>query len=92
MLGIDASNEMITLAKETYANHANNLDFEQRLADNYHGEALYTVITSFSYLHWVKDIQAALTNVYTSLKPEGHFLALTYLLTLRTDACLITRL
>ena len=77
ILGIDASHEMIALAKSSFMR--SNLNYQQANAEAYHGSEQYTVITSFSCLHWVKDIQTALNNIYTALKPKGYFLALTYL-------------
>lgn len=79
ILGIDSSKEMINLAKKTFSNASSNLSFKQANAESDHGDKVYTVITSFSCLHWVRDIQTTLASIYKALKPGGYFLAVTYL-------------
>lgn len=70
--GIDASNNMIEWAKRAY-NQNTKLSFEVALAEEYVAEDQFDVVVSFFCLHWVKNIEQALKNIHTSLKPGCEF-------------------
>lgn len=38
----------------------------------------YSLVTAFSCLHWVRDVEACFKEAYAALKPGGNFLALTF--------------
>ncbi len=76
--GVDPSENMIQSASDRYCKDINHLNFKQGSAEDFHGEALYTLITSFNSFYWVRSQQLALDNIYQALKPKGRFAALIY--------------
>ena len=79
VLGIDPSEEMITLAKETFpTNDFKNLYFCSGRAEDSHEQKHYSLITALNCLHWVKDLNKAFQQMHDALLPHGKLLALTY--------------
>ena len=73
--GIDPSPSMIEAAKEHQLPH---LHFEQRGAHDINEVEKYDIVTAFSSLHYVPQIDLALEKIFRALKPGGRFLALCY--------------
>ena len=73
VIGIDASSAMIESARK--AHKAENLKFELMDINAIDFEAEFDVVFSNATLHWVKDHQRLLRNVYKGLKSGGtaHF-------------------
>ncbi len=75
VVGIDSSADMIAKAKEKYPQlNFHRIDItclasHNRFHDKYDG------IISNAVLHWVKDAEAALVSIYSSLKSGGRFVA-----------------
>ena len=69
-LGIDASASMIAACTEAHCAHA-NLSFVVADATAFHTDDEFDVAVSFSALHWVADLRAALTCVRNVLRPGG---------------------
>jgi trans-aconitate methyltransferase len=72
VLGVDASQNMITFAQEHYGFPIQpNLRFE--VADVRHLPYTHEFdqITSFNMLHWVPEQEAALRSIHAALKPDG---------------------
>jgi ubiquinone/menaquinone biosynthesis C-methylase UbiE len=80
-IGIDASSEMINLAKKNFPKSKfKNLAFQCVKAEEMHFEKLtFDVIISFSCLLWVRNPKKALELMCKYLKPGGTMLILTYL-------------
>lgn len=68
VLGIDASRGMIETA-ETHV--AGNLSFAVRDINDLDFENEFDIVFSNAALHWIKDHDALLGNVYRALKPGG---------------------
>lgn len=68
VLGIDASEGMISKAKEY---QTENLEFIQLDINDINFEDKFTVIISNATLHWVKDHNKLLRNCYRALKKGG---------------------
>jgi ubiquinone/menaquinone biosynthesis C-methylase UbiE len=75
VLGVDASANMLALAKNLCHDYPN---FALKQADvlsmDFHSQFDY--IVSFWCLQWVQDIQKAFTNILSALKPGGKVLAI----------------
>lgn len=69
--GIDASPDMIKLAKATYP----AIDFEVMDATDFKFDKPFDAVFSNATLHWILDADAAIKSVYDSLKPGGRFVA-----------------
>ncbi len=69
VLGVDASQGMITTAKETHKK--NNLKFELLDIDVMRFKNEFEIILSNATLHWVKDHKKLLSNVHDALKNNG---------------------
>ena len=69
VIGIDASQGMIDSAKKTYK--AQNLRFELKDINDIDFTDEFDVVFSNATLHWVKNHNKLLANVYKSLKAEG---------------------
>lgn len=68
VLGIDASEGMISKAKEY---ESSNLEFKQLNIDDITFENMFSIIISNATLHWVKDHKKLLLNCYNALKKNG---------------------
>ena len=71
--GIDASDEMVFLAQQTWG-HIKNLDFSPMDAQNLTFHGGFDVVYSNAVLHWVADHPAVLAGVWRALKPGGRML------------------
>lgn len=69
--GVDASQEMITKAKELFP----ALDVEVKDATNLRFTEDFDAVFSNATLHWIKDADAAIKSIAQSLKPGGRFVA-----------------
>jgi len=74
VVGIDISEEMISLAKQEQ--QLSNLRFECQGAESFALNETFDRVVSFNALHWVRDHSALLTQVKKVLRPGGtlHFL------------------
>jgi len=73
--GIDSSQEMIGLARRTFApDEFSNLRFIHLDARelNFHSE--FDIVFSNAVLHWISDHRSVLKGIYTSLKTPGRLL------------------
>jgi trans-aconitate methyltransferase len=70
VLGIDASPNMIAACVEAHRAHA-NLSFRVANAAAFRAEEAFDAAVSFSALHWVADLRAALGCIHDALKPGG---------------------
>jgi len=68
VLGIDASEGMITKAKEF---ESDNLKFQVLDINDINFQNEFDIIISNATLHWVKDHKKLLRNCYKGLKPNG---------------------
>ncbi|AEG61507.1 class I SAM-dependent methyltransferase [Desulforamulus ruminis] len=71
VIGIDASENMIHKAKEKYP----NIEFKVMDAVNLHLNGNFDGVFSNATLHWIKESQRLLAQVYSVLKPKGRFVA-----------------
>ena len=79
VLGIDASLEMITFAKQHFPKKQfNNLRFKNIAAEKFCCDNQYSLITAFNSLYWIKDLNRTFSNIYHSLSHNGRVLALIY--------------
>lgn len=80
-IGIDASHDMIHLAKETYPqDRFPNLAFQEVKAEEMSfPDSSFDAVICFSCLLWVREPKKALNLMCKSLKPGGNLLILTYL-------------
>lgn len=74
LLGTDKDAGMIDYAKSN--NHCNNLSFAQCDALDLDFNSQFDLVISTSCLHWVKQQDIVLQNVYKALKPTGQVLFL----------------
>ncbi len=72
VVGVDNSEEMITLAQERYS--FNNLSFRVMDAKEINYSNQFDVVFSNAALHWVDDHKKVLEGINRSLKPGGRFL------------------
>lgn len=68
--GIDASAEMIHQATANYS----HITFEQRDAMAIREEEVVDAVFSNAALHWMKEQDAVIQNIYRYLKPGGRFI------------------
>ncbi|GAB3907661.1 class I SAM-dependent methyltransferase [Mucilaginibacter boryungensis] len=71
VIGADASPEMIVKAKTEYP----DVDFVVVDGKSFHFDDPFDAVFSNATLHWIKDADAVIKNVYNSLKPGGRFVA-----------------
>lgn len=71
VLGIDASKNMVAQAQQKYPAQT----FQQLDVTNLPFYEQFDAVFSNATLHWVKDKEAAILNIYQSLKPGGRFVA-----------------
>jgi trans-aconitate methyltransferase len=67
--GIDASAEMIAKARQNYP----DLEFEVADATAFHFDEPFDAVFTNATLHWIKNADAVIRNVYDTLKPGGRF-------------------
>jgi trans-aconitate 2-methyltransferase len=70
LLGIDSSSSMINFAQKEYAN-ISNLKFQQLDVLDLNFNEEFDLVFSTFCLHWVKEQQLAIKNIYQSVKPGG---------------------
>lgn len=71
VIGVDNSKNMIMKAKEKYP----NINFSVQDVTNLEYKNEFDAIFSNAVLHWVKEPELALQNIYNSLKKGGRFIA-----------------
>ncbi|MEB3101473.1 trans-aconitate 2-methyltransferase [Ferviditalea candida] len=69
--GLDASEEMISRAREKYP----ELRFIIGRAESFRAEEPYDAVFSNAALHWVKDAKGATESIWEALRPGGRFVA-----------------
>lgn len=69
VVGIDASHGMIEAAKSSY--QAENLSFEVRDINGLNFENEFDIVFSNATLHWIRNHEALLENVFRALKGGG---------------------
>jgi trans-aconitate methyltransferase len=75
VLGIDASQNMVSFAQENYgAPIQPNLQFEVADARSLTYSHKFDQIVSFNALHWIPEQDAVLRSIHKALKPEGQAL------------------
>ncbi|KTC96078.1 class I SAM-dependent methyltransferase [Legionella erythra] len=74
-LGVDASENMLTLARET-AKACQNADWQQADVLTLPFEGAFDYIVSFWCLQWAVDIKQAFVNITRALKQGGRFFTL----------------
>lgn len=75
ILGIDSSEDMIKLAKETFPeSEQSNLKFKVKDFQDLNYKEEFDLIFSNAALHWVKDHSQILKSIKRSLKPDGKIL------------------
>ncbi|MCX8150632.1 MAG: methyltransferase domain-containing protein [Candidatus Bathyarchaeota archaeon] len=75
VVGIDNSEEMITVARKNFPQHRyGNLTFLRMDARQLTFREQFDVAFSNSYLHWIIDHQTVLAGVYESLDKKGQLL------------------
>lgn len=71
VIGIDASESMIHRAKEKYT----DIDFKVMDATKLNFDYEFDCVFSNAALHWIKEPQKVLEQIYSVLKTEGRFVA-----------------
>src|SRR5476649_1585356 len=69
--GIDASEDMIAKAKESFP----GVNFQVADAADFHFDEPFDAVFSNAVLHWVHKADEAIKCVYDTLKPGGRFIA-----------------
>jgi trans-aconitate 2-methyltransferase len=73
--GIDISEDMVRLARQSYPPETfTNLHFQQEDANRLPFVAKFTTVFSNATLHWLRDPRPALQGIGRSLKPGGRIL------------------
>jgi len=72
---IDASENMINYAKNTYGSVHQNLSFQQSFIEDFRVYNVYDLAVSFFAFQWFNDQQQALINIAYCLKKDGELLA-----------------
>lgn len=73
--GWDSSKNMVEFASYHYP----HIKFLRREAENLDAQQKYDIITSFSSIHYVSNLNHLFEKIYKALKPGGKTLHLTYL-------------
>ena len=71
VIGIDSSKDMVAQAKENFP----GIKFSVADATNFYFDEPFDAVFSNAVLHWIKDQDALIKNVYDNLKPGGRFVA-----------------
>ncbi len=77
VIGIDPSISMLTKAEETRKQSGcSHLAFYQGSAENFSLNECFDHVVTIHVMHWIKEQEKALKNIYTHLKPKGrvHFI------------------
>ncbi len=74
VVGIDSSEEMIALARQTYSHSRHNLRFFPGDARNLKFREEFDAIFSNAALHWIIDHRPVIRGMYRALKPGGRVL------------------
>lgn len=77
VIGIDPSDSMLAKAEEIRQNsHLANLAFYKESAETFALDERFDHIVTIHVMHWIKEQEQALKNLYAHLKPGGqvHFL------------------
>ncbi|GFE71850.1 trans-aconitate 2-methyltransferase [Chroococcus sp. FPU101] len=75
VLGVDASQNMITFAQQNYGSPIHpNLHFEVGDARKLTYQHEFDQIVSFNALHWIPEQDAVLCSIHTALKTDGQAL------------------
>jgi trans-aconitate methyltransferase len=69
VVGIDASPDMVAKAKSKFP----RLDFSVVDATSFHFDEPFDAAFTNATLHWIKNADAVIQNVYSCLKPGGRF-------------------
>jgi len=69
--GIDSSKDMIAQAKQNFP----DIKFSVADATNFYFDKPFDAIFSNAVLHWIKNQDGLIKNVYDNLKPGGRFVA-----------------
>lgn len=69
VVGIDASPDMVAKAKSKFP----GLDFSVVDATSFHFDKPFDAVFTNATLHWIKNADAVIQNVYNCLKPGGRF-------------------
>src|ERR1700760_4234824 len=69
VVGIDASPDMVAKAKNKFP----ELDLSVMDATSFHFDEPFDAVFTNATLHWIKNADAVISNVYNSLKPGGRF-------------------
>jgi trans-aconitate methyltransferase len=69
VVGIDASPDMVAKAKSKFP----GLDFSVVDATSFYFDEPFDAVFTNATLHWIKNADAVIQNVYNSLKPGGRF-------------------
>lgn len=72
ILGIDISANMIQEARQSFC-HVPNVSFECIDAIKFSAKNKFDRAISLHAFHWIEDQLRALKNIYSALKPGGHF-------------------
>ena len=79
VIGIDASANMISLARTSFpGSRFQNLEFQCLKAEDLCFPAEFDTIASFSCLHWIKEPQKTLRQLCSMLNADGDLIVLTY--------------
>lgn len=70
VIGIDSSESMIYQANKAIKNSC-LIHLECNSIEKYDTQDCFDIVTSFSTLHWVKNIEQALANIYNALRTNG---------------------
>lgn len=73
--GIDASENMINYAQETYGGAYQNLSFQQSFIEDFRVYNVYDLAVSFFAFQWFENQWQALINIADCLKKDGELLA-----------------
>ncbi|MBJ7449565.1 MAG: methyltransferase domain-containing protein [Parachlamydiales bacterium] len=75
VLGIDCSQKSIDFCNFQFPQDQHpNLSFDVKDACRLQGYEVYNRVFAFCTLHWLHDINSAISGVYNTLKPEGKFI------------------
>lgn len=74
VLGVDASQNMITFAQNHYTATHPNLQFAVADVRSLPYDQEFDYVVSFNVLHWVPEQAAALRSIHNALKPTGEAL------------------
>ncbi|XP_054260266.1 juvenile hormone acid O-methyltransferase-like [Macrosteles quadrilineatus] len=79
LVGVDISKSMVDYANNKYSKHQvefKAVDFSTKHITNFLPEQRFSKVFSFYCLHWIQDQEQAFKNMFTLLKPGGHFLVI----------------